>query len=391
MKRKVINSSRIPVYRDAGFELSNAETASGAFRHEADNKREPDIYIYSRYRNPTVVAAEEEIMKLEASAWALLTQSGMSAIDTALSIFQKGGITRPWLFFSEIYGGTISFAESVLKKRRGLDIQSFAAVNDKYDLALFEKVMRSLKPELVYIESISNPMLIVPDVAGIIKIAHRYRSKIIVDNTFATPLLWKPLESGADIVIHSATKYFSGHGNITAGVLCGNDPGIMKDAIEYRKFVGHMLSADDAYRLHSQIQTLELRFRRQCMNAVQVAEILSHTEHIRRVWYPGLKEHPSHTEAKKLFGTKGFGGMITFDFAGKTESEKRKRRDNFIKAVSDKIRLIPSLGDPYTILLPVEAVWGVKYPEPGMIRLSAGFEDTEELLATIGAALNLTG
>jgi cystathionine beta-lyase/cystathionine gamma-synthase len=391
MKRKVINSSRIPVYRDAGFELSNAETASGAFRQEADNKREPDIYIYSRYRNPTVVAAEEEIMKLEGSAWALLTQSGMSAIDTTLSIFQKGRITRPWLFFNEIYGGTISFAESVLKKRRGLDIQSFAPVNEKYDLALFEKIMHSLKPELVYIESISNPMLIVPDVAGIIKIAHNYRSKIIVDNTFATPLLWKPLESGADIVIHSATKYFSGHGNITAGVLCGNDSGILKDAIEYRKLVGHMLSADDAYRLHSQIQTIELRFRQQCMNASQVAEILSHTKQIQRVWYPGLKEHPSHPEAKKLFGAKGFGGMVTFDFAGKTESEKRQRRDNFIKAVSDKIKLIPTLGDAHTILLPVEAVWGVKYPEPGMIRLSAGFEDAKELELTITRALKSIG
>lgn len=125
------------------------------------------------------------------------------------------------------------------------------------------------------------------------------------------------------------------------------------------------------------------------MNASQVAESLSHTKQIRRVWYPGLKEHPSHAEAKKLFGTRGFGGMVTFDFAGKSESEKRNRRDNFIKAVSDKIRLIPSLGDPDTILLPVESVWGIKYPEPGMIRLSAGYEDTEELLATIDAALNL--
>ncbi|MCJ7449617.1 MAG: PLP-dependent transferase [Bacteroidales bacterium] len=387
MKRKEINSSRIPVYRDTGFELSDAETASGAFRQETENKREPDLYIYSRYRNPTVVAAEAEIMKLEGSAWALLTQSGMSAIDTALSIFQRGGITRPWLFFSEIYGGTISFAESILKKRRGLDIHSFVPVNESYDLAMFKSVISTLNPELVYIETISNPMLIVPDVAGIIKIARKDGSKIIVDNTFATPFLWKPLESGADIVIHSATKYFSGHGNITAGVLCGNDPGIMKDAIEYRKLVGHMLSADDAYRLHSQIQTIELRFRQQCRNASQVAEILSHAKQIRRVWYPGLKEHPSYADAKKLFGVKGFGGMVTFDFAGKTGSEKRKRRDNFIKAVSDKIRLIPTLGDPRTILLPVEAVWGLKYPEPGMIRLSAGFEDPEELLVTIKKAL----
>ena len=101
----------------------------------------------------------------------------------------------------------------------------------------------------------------------LLKLQRSTELKFIVDNTFATPSLWKPLESGADIVIHSATKYFSGHGNLTAGVLCGNDPQIMKSAIEYRKLIGHMLSADDAYRLHTQIQTFGLRFRQQCLNA----------------------------------------------------------------------------------------------------------------------------
>jgi cystathionine beta-lyase/cystathionine gamma-synthase len=109
MKKKIINSPRVPVYRDSGFELYDADTTSAAFSEEAANKREPDIYIYSRYRNPTVVSAEEEIMKLEQCNWALLTQSGMSAIDTAVSIFQNGKETRPWLFFTEIYGGTISY------------------------------------------------------------------------------------------------------------------------------------------------------------------------------------------------------------------------------------------------------------------------------------------
>src|SRR5664279_4592321 len=125
MKRKEINSSRMPIYRDAGFELYDAETTAGAFKKETEHSREPDLYIYSRYRNPTVVSAEEEIMKLEGCEWALLTQSGMAAVDTALSIFQHGKDTRPWLFFTEIYGGTISYIESVLKTRRGLDIQYF--------------------------------------------------------------------------------------------------------------------------------------------------------------------------------------------------------------------------------------------------------------------------
>ena len=387
MNKKAINSSRIPIYRDAGFELTDAGTTAEAFRKEADNEREPDLYIYSRYRNPTVVSAEEAIMEIEGSRWALLTQSGMSAVDTALSIFQRAGDTRPWLFFSEIYGGTVSFIESVLKKRRGIDTHTFTPGNEKYDLNEFGKVLESVRPELVYIEAISNPMLIVPDAEGIIRIAHEYGVTVIVDNTFATPALWKPLESGADIVIHSATKYFSGHGNITAGVICGNDRTIMKSAVEYRKYTGHMISADDAYRLQTQLETFELRFARQCSSAEMISVILCEDQHVRRVWYPGLESHPTHNEAVRLFKGKGFGGMITFDLNGRNEEEKRLHRDTFIKAVSDQIRLIPSLGDSKSILMPVESVWGAKYPEPGMIRLSVGFENPEELAETIRKGL----
>ena len=183
------------------------------------------------------------------------------------------------------------------------------------------------------------------------------------------------------------TKYFSGHGNLTAGVICGNDNKILQAAIEYRKFVGHLLSPDDAYRLQTQIQTFELRFSRQCSNAFKLAGYLNGNPIINKVWFPGLKNHPTHSTAEKLFGNKGFGAMITFDFEGKDKIDKRNRRDNFIKLVSGKIKLIPTLGDPHTILMPVEAVWGTKYPEPGMIRLSVGFEDYGELEGTISKAL----
>lgn len=387
MKRKEVNSARMPVYRDAGFELFDAETTAGAFKEEGTLQREPDNYIYSRYRNPTVVSAEEEIMKIEKCEWALLTQSGMSAIDTALSIFQHGKETKPWLFFTEIYGGTISFVESILRVRRGLDIHYFTPDGGNYNLHEFEKVLSKLKPEFVYIESVSNPMLIVADVTEIVRIAKKNGSKVIIDNTFATPLLYRPLNDGVDIVIHSATKYFSGHGNLTAGVICGNDTKIMQSAIEYRKFVGHMLSPDDAYRLQTQIQSFELRFQRQCDNALKLAEYLNNVNVISKVWFPGLKTHPTHEIAAKLFKGKGYGAMITFDFDGGDGNEKRSRRDKFINLVSEKIKLIPTLGDPHTILMPVEAVWGTKYPEPGMIRLSVGFEEYSELEANINKAL----
>lgn len=391
MKRKEVNTSRIPVYRDAGFELYNSEMTAEAFRKETENNRDPDLYIYSRYRNPTVVAAEEEIMSIEQSEWAVLTQSGMSAIDCALSIFQFSGVNRPWLFFNEIYGGTVSFAETILKKRRGLDIRYFYPTDERYNLTEFENSVKSIKPVLVYIESISNPMLIVPDAQQVIEIAKRYGSAVIVDNTFATPLLWKPLTDGADLVIHSATKYLSGHGDITAGVICGNDTDLLKSVIEYRKLTGHMLSADDAYRLTTQMKSFKLRFRQQCENAEGIAQLLSQSELVRRVWYPGLAIHPSHNEAVKLFKRNGYGAMITFDFNGSDASEKRKRRDSFIEAVSAKIKVIPSLGDYCTILIPVESVWGEKYPEPGMIRLSLGFENSDELTEIIARGLEKAG
>ena len=387
MKKKLVNSSRTPIYRDAGFELYDASTTQAAFANETEHNRVPDNYIYSRYRNPTVVAAEEEIMKLEESGWSLLTQSGMSAIDTAVSIFQKGSEVRPWLFFTEIYGGTISFIESILRMRRGLDIQYFTPVNGDYDLADFEQRLINLKPEIVYIETVSNPLLIVTDATEIIKLAKKHGSFVIVDNTFATPALYKPLCDGADLVIHSATKYFSGHGNLTAGVICGNDQNLMHSAIEYRKFVGHMLSADDAYRLQTQINTFALRFSRQCENALHLADYLSNISVIKKVYFPGLKNHPSHDNAVKLFDNKGFGAMITFDFDGKNGNEKRSRRDKFIKAIAEKVKLIPTLGDPRTILMPVEAVWGAKYPEPGMIRMSIGFEEYNELETAVSEAL----
>lgn len=387
MKKSQINSSRIPVYRDAGFELYDADITADVFEKEKHPEHEPDRYIYSRYRNPTVVSAEKELMNLEGSGWAILSQSGMSAIEISLSIFQKGRQTPPMMFFTEIYGGTISYIDSVLVEKRGVDVSFFTPSDEKYDLDLFDKVVSETRPGLVYIETISNPMLIVADIENIITIAKKYGCKVIVDNTFATPFLCKPLDYGADLVIHSATKYLSGHGNITAGVICGNDTGMLQEIISYRKLAGHMISPDDAYRLQTQMESFSLRFRRQCDNAVKIAELLEESNVVQKVFYPGLNNHTTHEIAADLFRNKGFGGIITFDLEGKDPDEKKLRRDKFIGLVSEKIRLIPSLGDSKTILMPVQAVWGYKYPEPGMIRLSTGIEDFEELENTITAAL----
>ena len=387
MKKRGINSVRTPVYRDSGFELPTAEATSGAFAAETGLEREPDLYIYSRYRNPTVVAAEEAVMEIEGCGWALLAQSGMAAIDIALSIFQEAGRQSKWLFFSEIYGGTLSYISSVLQKRRGIDVSLFRPVDGRYDYRQLESMLSDFRPDILFFETISNPLLIVAEGRRVIELGKKYGAKVIVDNTFATPMLWKPLSDGADLVIHSATKYLSGHGNITAGVICGNNDKLMQSAVEYRKYVGHMLSPDDAYRLQTQMASFELRFRQQCDNAAAVASMLQSSDRVAGVLYPGLESHETHAAAKELTEGKGYGAMITFDLAGASPEAKRERRDRFIAAVYPEIRLIPTLGDNHTILMPVEAVWGTKYPEPGMIRLSVGYEETDRLAAIIGRGL----
>ncbi|MDF1559200.1 MAG: PLP-dependent aspartate aminotransferase family protein [Bacteroidales bacterium] len=387
MKKREINSVRTPVYRDAGFELPTAGTTSDAFAAETAHEREPDLYIYSRYRNPTVVAAEEAVMAVEGSRWALLAQSGMAAIDIALSIFQEEGSRSEWLFFSEIYGGTLSYINSILIRRRGQGVTFFSSTGNDYDYEMLERMLAEVKPDIVYFETISNPLLIVADGRRIISMAKKHGARVIVDNTFATPLLWKPLDDGADMVIHSATKYLSGHGNLTAGVICGNDSELLHSAVEYRKFIGHMLSPDDAYRLQTQLASLELRFMQQCSNARAVAEMLSSSGRVGTVLYPGLETHATHTGCREITGGKGYGAMVTFDIAGDSPGEKRDSRDRFIAAVYPDIRLIPTLGDSHTILMPVEAVWGSKYPEPGMIRMSVGFESPEVIKQVIERGL----
>ncbi|NOY36369.1 MAG: PLP-dependent transferase [Chlorobi bacterium] len=387
MKIIKVNARLIPVFRDAGFDLGNADETRKAFESEQQHPHFPAKFIYSRYRNPTVTAVEESLAEIEGSAWSLLTQSGMSAIDTALSVFQASGNLKPWLFFSEIYGGTNTFIDKVLTGRRGVNIQRFKPSAARYDPERFRETVNTLKPAVVYFEAVSNPMLIVVPAGEIIAAAKENGARVIIDNTFATPYLWKPLDDGADLVIHSGTKYLSGHGNLSAGVISGNDETLLKELLEYRKLVGHMISPDDASRLGSFLKTFSLRMERHCTNASELARLLHTHPAVEKVLYPGLPDHPSYTEAKALFDDQGWGGIVTFDLAGKDLREKALHRDRFIQNLEKHIHLVPTLGDADTILLPIEPVWGDKYHEPGMIRLSAGLEPTDDLTGIINRAL----
>lgn len=389
MKKVLPLTTRTPIYRDTGFHLVDIPTMQRAFTNELDYSRDPELYIYGRYRNPNVAAAEEMIMAIEESSWSVLAQSGLAALDIALSIFQESTKPAKWLFFSEIYGGTNHFIDNVLGKRRGFDIHRFYPDGDNYSIEKFEAMLREVKPNVVLFEAVSNPMLITLDGDLFIQVAKQHGAKVVIDNTFATPYLWKPLKSGADIVIHSVTKYLAGHGSISAGVLSGNCPELEKAALEYRKLVGHMLSPDDAARLCEQLKTFELRFKNHCDNAFALANYLSKHGRIDQVLYPGLESHATHSNAVRLFEQKGYGSIITFDIAGENREEKQRRCNQFINLVKDHIPLVPTLGDADTILMPIEPVWGDRYPFPGMIRLSVGIEPTEKLLAIVGQALDL--
>ncbi len=384
---KHINSKKTPLYRDTGFFLKNNEITQSAFSEEINHPHQPNNYIYSRYRNPSIVATEKHIQQIEEAEWAVLMQSGMAAIDTALSVFQKATENR-WLFFNDIYGGTNTYIDKILVQRRGIKTAHFSSEKGTYDIQKLTRLMDEFKPQVIYFETVSNPMLIVADAKRIINEAKKREILVVVDNTFASPYLWKPLMFGADLVIHSATKYLAGHGTITAGVICGNSKKLMQEAIEYRKLVGHIISPDDAYRLNEQLHTFKLRFKQQCDNAFKLAHLFYNSEKVEKVFYPGLKSHTTYEQAIDLFENKGFGAMISIQFAGKSDEEKRKKCNSFMNNISEFFYLIPTLGDVQTIYLPIETVWADKYPYLGAIRLSVGIEEYEHLEKVFKKALD---
>ncbi len=375
--KKEIRSRRTPIYREVGFVFENIEQSEQAFEMERRDPRKTEYYFYTRYANPNVVETEGLIASLEGSDWAMLTASGMSAIDVALSVFHKADRTGPWLFFHDIYGGTKDYIAEILHARRGVRTEYFNSVagEERFDLDELQRTLDHLQPSLLYFEPVSNPLLLVADGETVIRMAKERGMNVVVDNTFATPLLWHPLESGADIVLHSATKYLAGHGNITAGAVCGNDPEWHKAALLYRKLVGHIVSPDDAYRLATQLKTFELRVAKQCENACQLAHMLNDHPHVENVRYPGLPSHPTHQEAHTLFGDTGFGAMVTFELKG-----GRPVCDAFIARIAEHVKYVTSLGDPESILIHVPTVFGAdRFPYPGMIRFSVGFEPYYEL------------
>ena len=338
-----------------------------------------DFYLYSRYGNPTVKAAEDKIAALEGADAAMITSSGMSATFIAALAACKAG--DEIVSMLDIYGGTLKQFENVLS---GCGIKT--RFIPYHDLKNAERYFTS-KTRMLFLETPTNPTLRCADIAALSAVAHRHKACVVVDNTFATPVLQKPLALGADIVMHSATKYLGGHSDLTAGVLAGPKKW-MDRAREMMILTGGCLDPGCAYLLLRGLKTLHLRVERACRNAAAIAAALERHPKVTHVYYPGLAGHEAHELASRQMSD--YGMMVSFDLRGGEPAV-----DRFIKKLK-LWYLATSLGGVESILsYPVLSshiglsakrlkLLGVS---PATIRLSVGIEDAADLIADLEGAL----
>jgi cystathionine beta-lyase/cystathionine gamma-synthase len=339
----------------------------------ADGAKAP--YIYSRYENPTLEAVERKLATLEGAAHALLFASGMAAVQAACtSLVEPGQVLAVQ---RGVYGGTTAYLTTELA-RFGVKVVDFDAHGP---------VRLPKGTAAVWMESITNPVLRVADPRPWAKAAREGGAKLVVDATFATPLLQKPLALGADVVMHSATKYLNGHADVTAGAL-SMGPALREAAWTRRRNLGATLDPHAAYLVGRGMKTLALRVQRHCANAWALAQECEGLAGVKAVHYPGLPSHPDHATARKVLEG-GFGGMVTLDLGSKAKAVAFRR----------KVRLfVPaaSLGGVESLVsLPLETSHAYASADQrraegvadGLVRLSVGIEDAADLVADVKQAL----
>lgn len=349
------HAHRTPIYATATFTFDSA-----AEKEEAVDRSlawEPGAYFYSRTGNPTNRALEEKIASIEGAEDAVVSSSGMAAVASTLFAHLGGG--------DHLVAGQELFAITTVLldedfPRRGIDVTRV----DPTDLAAVEAAVTS-STKALFVECSTNPRLRVPDLDALSSIARRHDLLFIADNTFLGPVLLRPLEHGADLVLHAATKYLSGHGDAVSGVVAG--PKALIDPIRQQTdTLGQAASPFSSFLVQRGVRTLPLRSRAASANAARVAAFLEAHAKVEWVRYPGLASHPDHAVAKRLLG-ETFGAMVTFQPHGGLDG---------MAAFTDHLRLCDigvSLGDIHTLV----------YPRPkdgGIIRLSIGCEDVDDLL-----------
>jgi len=362
------------LFLTSGFVYGRAEDAEARFAETQPG------YTYSRVSNPTVRMLEERMALLERSQECAATASGMAAVHAALMCQLRAGMR---VVGSALLFGSCHWILTQLCPRFGIEVE----LVDGKDLAAWERAL-ARKADLVFLETPGNPTLELVDLAAVSALAHRAGAKVVVDNVFATPLLQRPLEFGADIVVYSATKHIDGQGRCLGGLVCC-DAAFKKDVLQpYLRNTGPGLSPFNAWVLLKGLETLDLRVRAACDAAARIARFLEAHPRIERVLYPGLESHPQHALARRQM--QAGGTLVAFAVGG-------GRADAF--AVENRLELIKisnNLGDAKSLITHPASTTHSKIAAAerlsvgiteDLLRLSVGLEDVEDLIADLDRAL----
>ena len=378
----LITPHSAPIYTSSTYVYESADKAQQVFRGEEKS------YIYSRWSHPNAELAEGKIEQLETyglniKAKALLFSTGMGAISALFqSLLQPGDAV---LAQGNIYGTTVDYFNHYGDAYK---IQVIYA--DFADLNSLEEILKQHKNiKLLYTETPSNPTLNCYNLKAIAELAHKYKAKAAVDNTFASPYLQQPFKFGIDYIVHSATKYLNGHGTALSGALLSTDVKHMTDTVwKVRKINGTICSPFDAWLLNLGMKTLSLRMEQHCANAMAVAKYLQSHEAISKVNYLGLKDHPDHALAKKQM--RNYGGVLSFELKkGYKAGEKLMKKIKFCKLTAslgtiDTLIQHPASMSHYFVPKVQREQYGIT---DGLIRLSIGIEDVNDVIADLEQAL----
>ena len=338
-----------------------------------------DGYEYSRTTNPTRTALEENLAALEGGAWGLCFASGMAAVDSLCARLSPGDHVVAGL---DLYGGTYRLFTKFFQ-RFGVEF-SFV---DTTDLDAVRGAMKA-STKYLYLETPSNPMLDVTDIAGCAEIAKAAGCPLVVDNTFASPFLQSPLELGADLVLHSCTKYLGGHSDAVAGALVGNDPQLREEIAFYQNSCGGQLGPLSSFLILRGTKTLALRMERHCESAQRIAEFLESRDEVGRVIYPGLESHPGHAVAKRQM--RGFGGMVSFELESGVPGGKAFSMATRVFTLAESLGGVESLVEVPPIMthasIPAEERRAAGMAD-GLVRLSVGVEHIDDLLEDVERGL----
>ncbi len=338
-------------------------------------------YEYARSQNPTRMAFERCIADLEGGTAAFAFASGLAATATVLDALDQGAHI---VASDDLYGGTRRLFERVRRRSAGLDVTYV----DLSDLAQLRAALRP-QTRLVWVETPTNPLLKLVDLEQVVAIAKRPGLWLAADNTFASPYVQRPLEYGFDLVVHSATKYLNGHSDMVGGVaVVGHDAELKERLAFLQNAVGAIAGPFDSFLALRGLKTLALRMERHCASALRVAEFLSGHPRVAAVIYPGLPSHPQHALARRQM--RGFGGIVTARIAGGLEGAKRFLERTRLFTLAESLGGVESLIEHPAIMThasvppEVRAMLGI---DDGLVRLSVGIEDADDLIADLRSAL----